>query len=154
MDGEEPLTQDDREILSDMLFPLFETAGRRQDNVTREAIRMEIGRFFPWPHIAEVLKELEERDYIDLLSTRGGGIYIPGEKFRQWAGEMTPAVSPSPERQSGELDDIVLNRKEAESLVALIRELAVPAPGEGALKKAHLALTEKAAADIIRKLAG
>lgn len=150
-----PLSQDDRETLSNMLLPLFEEAWQQKSNVTRDLIRMELGKFFPWPHIAETLKELEELDYIDLLSTRGGGIYIPGEKFLQWSLELAVPEAPAEmEAPSGGAEGVVLSRAEAEALVALVRELAAPAPGEDALKKAHAALTEKAAADIIRSLAG
>lgn len=152
-DCEEPLTQDDREVLSHMLFPLFEEAARARDNVTRNQIRLELGKFFPWIHISEVLKELEEFEYIELLSTRGGGLYIPGERYGRWAEDLTPVMEFGPETPPDKADGIILTQDEAEALVALIRELAAPVPGEGALKKAHAAMTEKAAADIIRKLA-
>jgi len=155
-DRVEPLSRDDREVLANMLLPLFEEAWRKKSNVPRDLIRKELRRIFPWPHVAEVLKELEELDYVDLLSTRGGGIYIPGEKFSQWSGEATPAIGApaGAETSPGEPESIVLSHTEAEALVALVRELAAPAPGDEALKKAHAALTEKAAADIIRILAG
>ena len=155
VDRVDPLNQDDREVLSNMLLPLFEEAWREKSNVPRDLIRTELRRIFPWPHVAEVLKELEELDYIDLLSTRGGGIYIPGEKFSQWTGETEAEARTGTEAPPGGAEEsIILSRTEAEALVALVRELAVPAPGEEALKKAHTALTEKTAAGIIRILAG
>ena len=154
VDHVEPLSQDDREVLSNMLLPLFEEAQREKSNVPRDLIRKELRRIFPWPHVAEVLKELEELDYIDLLSTRGGGMYIPGEKFSQWAGETAAEARPETEAPPGKTESIILSRTEAEALVALVRELAAPSPREDVLKKAHTALSEQAAADIIRILAG
>ena len=136
-DCEEPLTQDDRDVLSHMLFPLFEDAARQKGNVTRDQIRIELGKFFPWHHIAETLKDMEELDYISLLSTRGGGLYIPGENYVQWAGELETAAEPEAETFSAPPENLILSRSEAEALVALVRELAAPAPGEDALKKAH-----------------
>ena len=138
----EALTQDDREILSDMLFPIFETAGRKNRNVTRENIREALANTFPWPHVAEVLEELEEKDYIQTLTTRGGGIYTAGENFFQWEEDMMPIAEAQAKKEPPPAESVSLSPSEAENLVALVRELVGQPPTEAAVDKVRGALRD------------
>ena len=138
----EPLTQDDREILSDMLFPIFETAGKKNRHVTRENIREALANTFPWPHVAEVLEALEDKDYIQTMTTRGGGTYDVGEKFALWAEEMKPLDEVSAPEPRPAAEPVSLSPSEAENLVALVRELAGTSPTAEAVDKVRAAIRE------------
>jgi len=148
----EPLTQDDREILSDMLFPIFETAGKKNRNVTRENIREALTNIFPWPHVAEVLEELEEKDYIQTMTTRGGGVYNAGEKFALWVEEMKPLDEVLASEPRPTAEPVSLSPAEAENLVALVRELAGTPPTADAVGKVRAAIREDLSPANILKL--
>ena len=150
----EELTQDDREILSDMLFPIFETALKQHKNVTRDLIRAELANVFPWPHVSEVLSELEEKDFIQTLSTRGGGIYAPGEQYRLWAEDMKPIEYPDENLSGGNLErpGLVLGPAEMAALVEIIRNLAAPDPDQAALDQVRRALTGEGDEEILQNL--
>ena len=125
----ERLTPDDREILESMLFPVFQSAVAQHKSVTRQQIKTEIANIFPWQHVSEVLRDIEEREYIHRISTRGGGIYITGENYAQWADTMKPIEYlediHTPKTgwnvYSGEL---TITETQAESLIRLVRALA------------------------------
>ncbi len=150
----EELTPDDREILSDLLFPLFQSAGLKEKTVTRDQIRKELANIFSWPQVAEVLRELEEKDYVQTLSTRGGGIFAVGGNFSLWAEDMRPldeggGAAP---KTGAEVFGLTLASAEVAALAALFRDLTSPNPAI-ALAKIQAALDQASEAEIILALA-
>ena len=103
--------------------------------VSRDMLRAEIGKIWNWPQISSVLQELEEKEYIETLSTRGGGIFRPGEKYQQWVEEMEPIESRQEVGPPAENSPVNLSGTEAEALVALIREVAVSGASPELLEK-------------------
>lgn len=152
------LTPDDREILEDMLFPVFQSAVAKDKNVTRLMIREEIANVFPWPHVSEMLKELETKEYIHRMSTRDGGIYTAGEYYARWAEAMKPIEYPEDRLAAGAgrgeaSNNLTISQVQAESLVSLVRDLAARETGDETLQKVHEALSiEGGAADKILAL--
>lgn len=155
-EGEETpqLTPDDRAILSDMMFPIFKEALDRAKHVARDEVRKNLVRFFPWPHIQEVMEELEEKEYISTISTRGGGLFGVGRAFEVWAREMAP-IEYDDEKEAPADAEIKLSGPEIKALAGLLRSLAADPAEEKALASVRLALADAPDdAGLLKKLAG
>ncbi|UQZ88101.1 hypothetical protein C4J81_02290 [Deltaproteobacteria bacterium Smac51] len=151
----EEFTADDREILGDMLFQIFESATAENRPVNRDMIRAEIGKLWDWPQISSVLGDLEEKEYIDTLSTRGGGIFQPGERWQVWVDEMAPIDHDKRKAEAARpAEEVRLTDKEASALVELISGLVSAEAGAELLEKVHCCVLEKEdAAAVLKKLA-
>ncbi len=149
----EALSPDDREILADLLFPLFQNAQTKDKAVTRDQIRKVLAGIFSWPQAAGVLRELEEKDYVQTLSTRGGGIFAPGPGFGLWDEEMKPLPRPGDAAgPAGGEKTLVLTLAQAAALVALLGELADQAPAGEAKARVARALAAGPAGEVIKSL--
>lgn len=150
-----PLTPDDKEILSELLYHIFQDAADQNRNLTRGVLREKLARyFFPWVHVKELLDELEEKDYVDLLTTRGGGVYTGGPNFHLWQEEMKPIDYENGGADRAALKPLILEPGQISALAALIKALAAADPsgkiGAKVRQRSAEALDE---ADFLRGLA-
>lgn len=140
----EELSSDDREILKTMIFPVFQKNFAQDKNVVRGMVRTHIANVFPWPHVLEVLRELEEQEYIHRISTRDGGIYTAGEHFDQWSREES-----APDPIAGEStvkpvsEKLTITHEQAAALIELVRQLASGGPESEVLEQVHGALNKE-----------
>lgn len=152
----EALSPDDRDILADLLFPLFQAAQAKDKAVTRDQIRKVLAGIFSWPQAAEVMRELEDQDFIQTLTTRNGGIFSAGVEFAVWAEEMKP-LPQAEGRTSGPADrdkNLTLTLAEAAVLVDRFRELADQAPAGEVRARVEKALAAGPAGEVLKALIG
>ena len=149
------LNPEDKEIIADLLFPVFQDAVIQNRNLSRTVLREILARyFFPWIHVREVLDELEEKDYVSLLTTRGGGIFTVGQKFHLWQEEMRQAE----DQQAGVriqslASPLNLDARQVKTLATFIKSLAAATPSAENVGKVRLAAVEtEDAADFITSL--
>lgn len=153
-----PLSPDDKEILSDLLYPIFQEAVNQNKNLTRDVLRERLARyFFPWLHVREVIDELVDKDYISLLTTRGGGVYGAGSNFHHWQEEMKP-IEYNEEGSgvvSGPAFSLTLEPQQVRALADLFKSLASSVPSQEIIEKVRLAAVEtRDEAEFLRHLAG
>lgn len=140
-----PLSSDDREILVDLLYLIFQEAADQNKNMSRSILRERLARyFFPWIHVREVLNELVEKDYIHLLTTRNGGIYGPGQKFLAWREKMQTDEDEKkgPGQAAEEESPLVLEPPQVRALADLLKALASSSPARADIDKVRLAAVE------------
>lgn len=155
MDEIPALNPEDKEIIFDLLFPVFQNAVIQNRNLSRTVLREILARyFFPWIHVREALDELEEKEYVSLLTTRGGGIFTVGNKFHLWREEMREADDQQAEIQiHGLASPLSLDARQVKALAAFIKSLAAAAPSAENIGKVRLAAVEtEDAADFIASL--
>ena len=151
-----PLSSDDREILADLLYPIFQEAEDQNKHLTRDVLKDRLIKyFFPWIHVRELLDELVEKDYVSLLTTRGGGVYGPGRNFCLWQEEMK--VDEDDQSGAGAAAEtaspVTLDPSQVRVLADLLKALASSAPPQKEIDKVRLAAVEsRNQADFVSRL--